>query len=110
MGDHFPHGDIDFLVQAQLVPVRELVSKLHQEVELRQGDQRESRSQRDGNALQTDLQPLLRVIALVEHVGEIAGNDKEHLHPEGVNKVIKYGQSIRRHSTVYCPDMAGVNQ
>jgi hypothetical protein len=45
-----------------------------------------------------------------QHVGKIAGNDKKHLHTEGVNKVIKQRQPPGGHLAINMPGVAGVNQ
>ena len=110
MGDQFPDGGINFLIKTHVVPAGELISKFHQEIELRKGDEREGRRQRDGNALQAHLQPLLGIVALIQHIRKIPGDDKEHLHPECVYDIIEYCQAVRGYCTVYRPDMTGVNQ
>ncbi|CAH0306120.1 hypothetical protein SRABI106_03905 [Rahnella aquatilis] len=110
MRDQFPYSHINSLIKIHIIPVRKLAGEFHQEIELRNRDQREGRRQRDGNPLQTHLQPLLRVIALIQHIRKIARDNKEHLHTEGVNNIIKYCQAVRGYCTVYRPDMTGVNQ
>ena len=105
-----PDQRIVLFVQGQIWPVLRLALDVLQHNELRQRQQRNGGQHGDPHALHAHLPPAFERVAQKQHVREIAGYDKKHLHTEGVNKVIKQRQPPGGHLTINMPGVAGVNQ
>ena len=87
--DQLPDQSIVFLIEGEIRPVFRLAFHILQHDELRQRQQRDGRQHRYTHALHAHFPPPLQGIAQEEHIREIAGNDKKHLHAEGMNKIVK---------------------
>ncbi|MNL67425.1 hypothetical protein D3C87_1920110 [compost metagenome] len=52
----------------------------------------------------------MALVALIEHVREVAGNHEEHLHAESMDEVVQHRQREGGAGAVHRPGMAGINQ
>ena len=110
MGNKLPDQGVVFLIEGEIRPVFRLAFNMLQHDELRQRQQRNGRQHWYAHALHAHFPPSLEGIAQEEHVREITGNNKKHLHAEGMDKIIKQRQPPGGHLAVHVPGVAGIDQ